>query len=232
MSSLATLAGQWFGSGGSSLSSIPSDWWHVNSELFFGCRPDITESASLQSSLSVSPGFCPNSSLFRVETETWELLSMLFFWKKEEIPAWGLSEVILEWEKLVDEDVEEQVSVSSWRSVAFSSSSLKSGGTSLEHTSSSSSSASFLTCFCFSAAFWKKDWMVPGCVHGDSFFSSAGGWVEDWVVERELWVEATSLERKPAIPPADGASLNLLADRCSRVRGGVLGIWHKAEGLN
>lgn len=36
-------------------------------------------------------------------------------------------------------------------------------------------------------------------------------------------MEVTSLERKPAIPPADGASLNLLAERCSRVRGGVLG---------
>ena len=49
------------------------------------------------------------------------------------------------------------------------------------------------------------------------------------MVEKRLWVAVTSLERKPAIPPADGESLNLLAERCSRVRGGVLGTRSKTE---
>ena len=37
-------------------------------------------------------------------------------------------------------------------------------------------------------------------------------------------MDVTSLDRKPAIPPdpAEGASLNLLAERWSKVRGGVL----------
>lgn len=61
--------------------------------------------------------------------------------------------------------------------------------------------------------------MVPGCLHVEPFFSSVGV----WVVDKRLWDAVTSLERKPAIPPADGASLNLLAEICSRVSGGVLG---------
>lgn len=64
--------------------------------------------------------------------------------------------------------------------------------------------------------------MVPGCLQVESFFNSEGGCVEDCLVEKTLWVEVTSLDRNPAIPPADGESLNLLAERCSRVRGGVL----------
>lgn len=43
------------------------------------------------------------------------------------------------------------------------------------------------------------------------------------MAEGRVWVEATSLQKKPAIPPADGASANLLAERCSRVSGGLLG---------
>jgi hypothetical protein len=40
----------------------------------------------------------------------------------------------------------------------------------------------------------------------------------------EAWAEVTSLDRKLAIPPApaEGESLNLLAEMWSRVRGGVL----------
>lgn len=67
--------------------------------------------------------------------------------------------------------------------------------------------------------------MVPGCLHGDSFFGSEDGWMEACVLDKTLWVEVTSLERKPAIPPADGESLNLLAEICSRVRGGVHAAW-------
>lgn len=63
--------------------------------------------------------------------------------------------------------------------------------------------------------------MVPGCLQG-ALLGSVADRVDDGLGEETLWVEVTSLERKPAIPPADGASLNLLAERCSRVRGGVL----------
>lgn len=64
--------------------------------------------------------------------------------------------------------------------------------------------------------------MVPGCLQEESFLASVGDCVADGLVEKTLWVEVLSLERKPAIPPADRASLNLLAERWSRVRGGVL----------
>lgn len=54
--------------------------------------------------------------------------------------------------------------------------------------------------------------MEPVCLHGETFFGSRGG-----------CVEVLSLERKPAIPPADETSLNLLAERYNMLRGGVLG---------
>lgn len=96
----------------------------------------------------------------------------------------------------------------------------------VEPKSSPPSSTSFVSsCFCFSAAFLKKDWMVPGCLRGESFFGSEDGWMEVCVLEERAWVEVTSPERKPAIPPAVGASLNLLAEMCSRVRGGVHAAW-------
>lgn len=64
--------------------------------------------------------------------------------------------------------------------------------------------------------------MVPGCLQEESLFGSVGVCLADGLVEKMLCVDALSLERKPAIPPADGASLNLVAERCSIVRGGVL----------
>lgn len=138
------------------------------------------------------------------------------------MPEWGLTEPFLEWVKSVGEERVELVSLVLWEE--------EDGRIPVAPRSSSSPSTSSVTfCLCFSAAFWKKDWMVPGCLHVESFFSSEGGWVEDWVVEKRLWVEATSLEKKPAIPPADGASLNLLAEMCSRVRGGLLGTWCKTQ---
>lgn len=64
--------------------------------------------------------------------------------------------------------------------------------------------------------------MVPGCLQEELFFGTVGDCVADGLMEKTLWVEVLSLERKPAIPPADGASLNLVAERCSIVRGGDL----------
>lgn len=67
----------------------------------------------------------------------------------------------------------------------------------------------------FSAAFWKRAWMPPGLLGFGGVALAEGVW---------LCVAVTSLVRKPAIPPAEeaGASLNLLADRWSSVRGGDL----------
>lgn len=64
--------------------------------------------------------------------------------------------------------------------------------------------------------------MVPSCLQEELFFGSVGDCVADGLVEKTFWVEVLSLERKPAILPANGASLNLLAERYSVVRGGVL----------
>ena len=227
MSSPATL-GVWWSISASCLSSSHGDWQDVNSELCCDCCLDATASESLWSSLSMSTGFCPDSGLSNDDTETCEFLSRFFLWKKEEMPEEGLAAPILEWEKLLEEDTGELISVSVSDPLSW----VEGGGTSLAPTTSSSSSACFRTCFCFSAALWKKDWMVPGCLHGEPFFSSERGWIEDWEGEKTLCDEVTSLQRKPAIPPADGASLNLLAERCSRVKGGVLGIWCKTERLN
>lgn len=64
--------------------------------------------------------------------------------------------------------------------------------------------------------------MLPRCLHAESCFSSEAGGVETLEVAKTLRPGATPAERKPAIPPDDGASLNLLAERCSKVSGGVL----------
>lgn len=64
--------------------------------------------------------------------------------------------------------------------------------------------------------------MVPVFLQEESFCGSAEDCVAEGLVEKTLWPKLLSLERKPAILPADGASLNLVAERCSIVRGGVL----------
>lgn len=60
--------------------------------------------------------------------------------------------------------------------------------------------------------------MLPACLLLDWFFGSDAGWEVGF-----LCVGDTSLDRNPAmLPAADGASLNLPADRCSKVSGGDL----------
>lgn len=59
--------------------------------------------------------------------------------------------------------------------------------------------------------------MLTACLL-DWFFTSDANWEAGC-----LCVEGTSLVKNPAmLPAADGASLNLPADRCNRVSGGDL----------
>lgn len=155
---------------------------------------------------------CPVVVVFSGDADSLELLSRVFLWKKEEMP-----EEELDW-FLEQRDGELEGKEPLLLLVSDEDSTPWVFWDESDSAKGALSPSSFLTSFCFSAAFLKKDWMLPACLLLDWLFASSAGWAAG-----RPWVEGTSLDRNPAmLPAADGASLNLPADRCSRVRGGDL----------